>query len=580
MSTFARRAVVAVIGLWMLGTSIPDFARLVTPSSDVGLSVGFDGVVTAADPGSPAAAAGILPGDRIVPPLPYGLFRQPLPRIAFNLQRGATVRAVVLVPRPYLLSRARRLLVAALYASFFVFLIVGTFLLLMRPSVMTWAFYFFCLGRRYGDLGFYWPGSDAFFWTNVLTFAALGGMSCIFVTIFALRFPSNSLSKFGSIASVLAAILLVPFAAVWPWLLVRFNFQGLPTQSLANMVVRVDSFVYVCAAAIFVATLRRSHGEERHRLAWVLIFPAVLLLRVVAINQGNGLFPYSLPEWFPRAITVLAVGVPLAVAYAVVRQRVFDIRFAISRALVYAAITSLIAGSFFLLDSFMSRQFAQTRFTITAEIILALAIGSWLNMLHRSVDRFVDSTFFRQRHLAEERLAKAAVAILRAESRAVVDRFLVHEPLRALELTSAALFHRDATGSFVRETAVGWDSTETRQFTSDHPLLLHLLAAEGAVRLADVVWPSEASTTHFGDAVLAMPVLLRDELVAIVLYGPHRSGADIDPDEVRALTQLVDRAGAAYDHIEARILRDKVESLLRERDAKQKEIEALKAGMA
>jgi hypothetical protein len=96
--------------------------------------------------------------------------------------------------------------------------------------------------------------------------------------------------------------------------------------------------------------------------------------------------------------------------------------------------------------------------------------------------------------------------------------------------------------------------------------------------MADVVWPSEDPANHAGDAVIAMPVLLRDELVAIVLYGPHRSGADIDPDEVAAVTQLVDRAGAAYDHIEARALRQQVESLIRERDAKQREIEVLRAG--
>jgi hypothetical protein len=77
-----------------------------------------------------------------------------------------------------------------------------------------------------------------------------------------------------------------------------------------------------------------------------------------------------------------------------------------------------------------------------------------------------------------------------------------------------------------------------------------------------------------------MPVLLRDQLVAIVLYGPHRSGADIDPDEVRGVLLLVERAGAAYDHIEARALREQVTSLIRERDAKQREIEMLRAGTA
>jgi hypothetical protein len=198
-------------------------------------------------------------------------------------------------------------------------------------------------------------------------------------------------------------------------------------------------------------------------------------------------------------------------------------------------------------------------------------------MLHRNVDRFIDSTFFRQRHLAEERLRKAAAAVLRAESHEVVDRFLVHEPVRALELSSAAIFRRDGTtGRYIRETAVGWDRTTTRELTAEDPLVLHLLAEGTPVRLADVVWPSE-SPGEIGDAVLAMPVLLRDELAAIVLYGPHRNGADIDPDEIRGVVLLVERAGAAYDHIDARTLRTQVESLLRERENQRRELELLRA---
>jgi hypothetical protein len=581
MPTFARTAIVAAIGVWMLVTATPDVIRAFQPSSDSGLSVDFDGVVNAVDGGSPAAAAGIAPGDRIIAPLPRGLFRQPLPGLSFKLMTNGVTRAITLAPRPYLLSRGRRLLLLAQYTSYMIFLIVGSLVLLLRPSAMTWAFYLYCVARRYGDIGFYWPGSNAFFWSNVFVLVALGGTSCLLVTIFALRFPSNRLDAWRARINRVATFLLIPFAALWPYALVRMNFFGLPSQGLADLFVRLDSIVYLGAATIFVATLLRSYGEQRQRLQWILVFPAVLALRVIAINQGNGLLPYSLPAWFPRLLEVLGVCIPLTVAYAIVRRRVFDIQFAISRALVYATITTIVAGAFFLLDWFMSKQFAQTRFTLTAEIILALAIGSWLNILHRNVDRLVDSTLFRQRHLAQERLTKAAAAVLRAESHEVVDRFLVHEPVRAMNLTSAAIFHQDAaTGHFVREVAVGWDHAETRELTSDDPLVLHLLAEDAPVRLADIVWASDTSPTHLADAVLAMPVMLRDQLVAIVLYGPHHSGADIDPDEVKSMVLLVERAGAAYDHIEARTLRAQVESLIRERDAKQREIEALRASTA
>jgi hypothetical protein len=579
MSKTVRAAIVVAIGVWMLGTAVPALVSLWNPYPSNGLSVDYDGNVTDVDPDSPAAALRIEPGDRILQPLPRAVFEDPPRAAALRLEHERAIRSIVLVPLLVKPTRLDRVLYLALFASYFVFLVVGSMVLLLRPSPMTWAFYLYCVLRRWGDLGFYWPGSSFFYWMNLSVLAALSGATCAFVAIFALRFPTDRVAGWRRIAQTAAIVLAAGLGIAWLSVFIRLAL-GHPSQSPVNILTLVTASVYLAASAIFVVTLLRSHGADRQKLRWILVFPAVLVLRVIAILAGDGLLPYPIPEWVPSALAIIAIGIPLAVAYAVIRRLVFDIEFAISRALVYAAITSLVAGSFLLLDWFMSKQFAQTRFTLTAEIILALAIGSWLNMLHRSVDRFVDSTFFRQRHRAEERLAKAALAIVRAESHELVDRFLVHEPLRALELTSAAIFHRSAGGHFVREMAVGWDHVGTRELTSGDQLVLHLLAEERPVRLADIVWPSEESPTVVGDAILAMPVLLRDELVAIALYGPHRSGADIDPDEIRALTQLVDRAGAAYDHIEARTLREQVASLIRERDAKQKEIETLRASMA
>jgi len=295
-----------------------------------------------------------------------------------------------------------------------------------------------------------------------------------------------------------------------------------------------------------------------------------LLLRVAVINL-------PLPNWVSDALIALGVFIPLTVAYAVIRRRVFDVQFVISRALVYGTLTTLIAGSFLLIDWFMSKQFEQTRFTLTAEIIFALALGSSLNMLHRNVDRLVDGIFFRQRHFAERRLGRAAAAVTRAETFGAVDQFVVHEPVEALSLVSAALFRKsEHGGGFVRRVEVGWDPHDIRELGPNDPLVLHLLAEGAAVRISDVAW-SSGHAPHMAHAVLAMPLVLRDQIVGVALYGPHRTGADIDPDEQKSLTPLLDRAGAAYDHIDAQALRAKVELLTREREHKDREIARLRA---
>ena len=55
---------------------------------------------------------------------------------------------------------------------------------------------------------------------------------------------------------------------------------------------------------------------------------------------------------------------------------------------------------------------------------------------------------------------------------------------------------------------------------------------------------------------LAVPVAVRNELLAIVVYGPHRRGDDLDPDEVSILALLAVSASAAFDHVEAVLLRE------------------------
>jgi hypothetical protein len=61
--------------------------------------------------------------------------------------------------------------------------------------------------------------------------------------------------------------------------------------------------------------------------------------------------------------------------------------------------------------------------------------------------------------------------------------------------------------------------------------------------------------------VLALPVLIRSHLAAVVLLGPHTSGEAFDPDELRSLNALCIGASAAFDHLEAEQRRIENESL-------------------
>jgi len=58
-----------------------------------------------------------------------------------------------------------------------------------------------------------------------------------------------------------------------------------------------------------------------------------------------------------------------------------------------------------------------------------------------------------------------------------------------------------------------------------------------------------------------MPVIVRGQLVAIVLYGKHSSGEAYDPNNLRSLSAMCIGAGAAFDHHEAEQRRVENDSL-------------------
>lgn len=575
MNKVLRTTIVIVVGVWMLATVLPHLECLWSACPTNGMEQTYGGLIAGVDDGSPADKASIQEGDRIAVPIPRNVYREPPPAVTtLRVVHNGVTRTVSLVPQLRLLAVDARLRLLALNASYLLFLIVGSVVLLMRPSAMTWIFYLYCVVRHFGDIGLYLPGPSSWFWANYMLLVTVGGAGAPLVAMFALRFPDDRIDGWRKPVNAIAIVLLIALPIAWLSIFWQLIGLGQPVEMEVVRLAYFTSILYLGVAAIFLVTLLRSHGDARHRIQWILVFPIVLVMRVIAID-----LPHALPEWYSGLLTALGALIPLTVAYAIVRQRVFDIEFAISRAVIYGVITSIIAGTFLLLDWLMSAQFSQSRLTLTAEIIVALALGSCLNMLHKGVDRFVDGTFFRQRHLSEKRLARAAGAVMRAESHDAVDRFLLYEPVEALGLSSAALFHREAQEPrFVRELAIGWNDGDVRELTCEDPLVLHLLAEGEPVRLADVAWSTD-QLPSIGHAVLATPVMLRDELVTIVLYGPHRTGADIDPDEMRSLVHLTQSAGASYDHIDARTLREELAALLLQCETKERELAALRASL-
>jgi len=241
-----------------------------------------------------------------------------------------------------------------------------------------------------------------------------------------------------------------------------------------------------------------------------------------------------------------SVLVPLTIGYAVIKHRVIDVSFVVNRALVYGALTTLLVGMFSVIDWFFVDYLRLARLGTIAEVAAVVGFGLWFKGLHMRVDSFIDATFFRQRHAAERQLARNAAALPFATTTQIVATALVKEPVRALGLASAALFWRNKDGVYVREELEGWSAADIQRLDdSDGHFLMLLQAENGPVSLYDHPWRAHGVPSGPAYPVLALPIIVRRELVAIVLYGAHIHGEPLDPDEIKAIAGLASAAAAA-----------------------------------
>jgi hypothetical protein len=329
--------------------------------------------------------------------------------------------------------------------------------------------------------------------------------------------------------------------------------------------------------AIFIIfdSYTRIAREERERLRWV-IGGFVLGLATNFLGTTllfSSLIPVAPPLWVTNVLVSLNVLLPLTVAHAVVRHRVLDIDFVIGRALVYAVLTTLLAGLFGLLDWLFGSTLEEFRLSRLAEAAIAISIAFAFDFLHTRTERGVEAVFFRKRRAAEARIARLARDLPDARSLAVIERALVGEVVDAFGLTSAAVYRRveeDADSPFVRTASLGWSDAQNESLDDNDLLVLALRSRKRPVALAELPWRREDVPKRAHAPLVGIPINSRSQLAGIVLYGGHPDGSDVDPSEVAQLERLVGAASVALDALDAERLRSDI-------DAKASQVSELEA---
>jgi hypothetical protein len=213
-----------------------------------------------------------------------------------------------------------------------------------------------------------------------------------------------------------------------------FGLEGQPwLASVGWLVLPLIPLCMLGSAVSLVLRFRRSEGEVREQIKW-LAFAAsitgVVYLAIMSAGVINWLI--SAPEtpsdlgtqtWWGALLEDVMLlsfsGIPVAMGFAVLKYRLYDIDILINRAVVYGSLTAMLALVYLsgvattqAIFRTLTRQEHQPQLAI---VVSTLVIAALFNPFRRRIQGFIDRRFYRRKYDATKTL-EAFSAKLRDET--------------------------------------------------------------------------------------------------------------------------------------------------------------------
>jgi hypothetical protein len=196
-----------------------------------------------------------------------------------------------------------------------------------------------------------------------------------------------------------------------------FGLEGQPWLADANEVIGLlFPLCLLASASSLLLRYLRSGGEVREQIKWLTFAASVVALGVSgavihgtlftsgAAGSTDPLFGNLLED----TITLSFGGVPVAIGFAVLKYRLYDIDILINRTLVYGSLTIVLAtvylGGVTATQAIFQSFTGQEDLPQLAIVASTLVIAALFNPLRRRVQAFIDRRFYRKKYDARKTL--------------------------------------------------------------------------------------------------------------------------------------------------------------------------------
>jgi class 3 adenylate cyclase len=356
----------------------------------------------------------------------------------------------------------------------------------------------------------------------------------------------------------------------WPWLVwtayavsavlvvwIQWNFL-LRVSPVGEITAAYAGLAALALIGSLAWTMGKSPTRLARRRARVLLLGFgigyVLPLLATSIELVFGVtVPYLTLVW------KLNVVFPAAVAYAIVRYRLFDVGTVLRTGAVYSLVTGLVALGYvavLTVSNLLLARLGMSASPVLLSAVAALAVVLLMNPVYGSVRTLVDRLFFRARYDAQRSLDSLADQMTTVLE---LDRLEALITRTAAEIWNprdvALLLPSDGARGFRGLSATG----RAVQVSDDGALARTMADLRGPVtrpRLLDdpdLAGARDACLRELdpAGAEAMTPVLFRGRVTALLALGRRRGDADYSDEDLRVLRVLANQSAVALENARA-----------------------------
>jgi hypothetical protein len=357
---------------------------------------------------------------------------------------------------------------------------------------------------------------------------------------FSLQFPAHQPYLSRRPVSVAFWTFIVIFSIPWTAGTIR-NYGLLPAAWLSHFLTANTWRTLLIQVAV-IASLsalwcgwRTASGVERQRAAWVgvcmgMIFATFSVYTFSALFGGLA----DRGTW-STALDCIQLVAYIALSYAMLRYRLFNVGFAINRTLVFSITSMLLILVFFLIERAAHHllHFEDAGKNAIFDGAIAFGLFFTFNRLHHRVDHLIEKLLFREWHKNAEALRQFVRKAGHFTSSDHLLAALGHELDRFTRQAGYALYRADADQRFMCVHSSMTNAPAFIDENDDVAVTLRTTRAHTELRVTRWVFPGE----------IALPMMQGVNLYGIAIIGRKLNGDLYRPDEIEALAFAVTQVG-------------------------------------